>query len=290
VIGTAFVALVGVTATSWLAREARRYAVLDRVPRRRRRAIRLPRRVRAHMTTHLDAAAIPLAPESALQAWMALSLAGGVLGLGLGVPVAIGVVLAAVIGAPAGILVRARQRDRRIAVAVPDLVEAVAAELRAGGTVMTALARQRHVVTPLTPDLARLDARLQLGFPLADALDGWRGERKLPGVAIAAGAFAMATAVGGRAATALDHLAGSLRDRLGLIAETRALSAQARASALVVGLGPIGYLAWSLVVDRQAATTLVGTSAGRFCLALGLALEVVGVLWMRRILARGVRL
>ena len=71
------------------------------------------------------------------------------------------------------------------------------------------------------------------------------------------------------------------------MAEARSLSAQARLSAVVVGAAPLGYLAFSALVDPAAVTALVDTGVGRVCLVLGLGLEALAGLWIRRILALG---
>jgi tight adherence protein B len=98
-----------------------------------------------------------------------------------------------------------------------------------------------------------------------------------------AGALAVATTVGGRAADALDGLAASLRERLGAAAEARALSSQARLSAMVVGAAPMGYLAFSALVDPSSVSVLLTTATGRVCLAVGVVLDALAVLWMRRV-------
>jgi Flp pilus assembly protein TadB len=61
------------------------------------------------------------------------------------------------------------------------------------------------------------------------------------------------------------------------------LSAQTRLSAVVVGAAPLGYLAFSALVDPRSLGVLVGTGVGRVCLVVGLALEGLAALWMRRI-------
>src|SRR5262249_57226359 len=136
---------------------------------------------------------------------------------------------------------------------------------------------------PLAADLQRVQARADLGVGLADALALWPAEREVEDVRAVAGALAVAETLGGRSAHALDGLAASLRDRLGAAAEARSLSAHARLSALVVGASPLAYLVFSALVDPASVALLVRTGAGRLC--LGLLLEVVAVLWMRRILA-----
>jgi tight adherence protein B len=118
---------------------------------------------------------------------------------------------------------------------------------------------------------------------MSDALATWPAEADLPEVRAAAGACAVAVSVGGQSAGALDGLARSLRDRLGAVADARALSAQARLSAVVVGAAPLAYLAFTALVDPASVGVLVGTPVGRVCLGLGLGLEALGALWMRRI-------
>ena len=86
----------------------------------------------------------------------------------------------------------------------------------------------------------------------------------------------MAHAPGGRAADALDSLAASLRERLGVVAEAHALSAQARYSALVVGIGPLVYLGFSMVVDRRGDRRVDRHHVGRLCAVAALALEGCG--------------
>jgi tight adherence protein B len=125
--------------------------------------------------------------------------------------------------------------------------------------------------------------RTQLGLPLADALGAWPTDHDVPGVRASAGALAVAAAMGGRAAGAIDGLAASLRHRLDAAAEARALSSQARLSAVVVGAAPLGFLAFSSLVDPRAVTVLVATGVGRFCLLLGLSLEALATIWIRRI-------
>ncbi len=54
-------------------------------------------------------------------------------------------------------------------------------------------------------------------------------------------------------------------------------------SAGVVGVAPLGYLAFSALVDPHSVTVLVATGVGRVCLVVGLGLEALAALWIRRI-------
>ena len=101
---------------------------------------------------------------------------------------------------------------------------------------------------------------------------------------MAAGALALAATAGGPQARAVDGVADTLRERRAVAAEVRAQSAQARLSALVIGLLPVAFLAWAVVTDRRTAVFLVASPPGWACLVAGIALEAAGALWMRRIL------
>jgi tight adherence protein B len=168
-------------------------------------------------------------------------------------------------------------------VALPGALEQVAAGLRGGATVAETIGALADSRGPLAPDLGRVRARASLGPGLADALERWSTERDLTSVRAACGALAVAASVGGPAAGAIDGLAGSLRDRLGAAAEARALSAQARLSAVVVGIAPLAYLAFSAITDPSSLRVLVDTGGGRVCLILGLVFECLAIVCMRRI-------
>jgi tight adherence protein B len=283
------VGVVGSALAIAFARAARRYVVTDRLRGERRLGRRqLPPTVHDRLVRSLDAAAIEVTPARAVSTWGWSITVAGVLGLAVGGPqVAAGCAVLAGLGLPAGVLAMRERRGRAIAVAVPEMLEGVASELRSGGTIATAIGGGAAAEGPLAADLALVDARVRLGASLPDALHAWSRERKVAGVDASAGALAMCASVGGASADALDGLASSLRDRLAVASEARALSAQARMSAIVVGGAPVAYIGWSAIIDPHSLQILAGTTVGRSCLAAGIALEAVGAWWMRGIVRSG---
>ena len=256
-------------------------SVSARPPTRRR--WRLSGRVRPRLERALLDADIGREPEEAIELWLIGVVGVLMVTLAVAPGMVVLAVLAALIAGPAGLWFARARRERRFVVALPGALEQVAAELRGGGTVAGAVERLAEGHTLVAPDFRRIHTRTQLGVSLGDALSGWPAEHDAPGVRAAAGAFAVAAALGGRAADAIDGLATSLRHRLDAAAEARALSSQARLSAVVVGAAPIGYLAFSSLVDPRAVGVLVGTGVGRVCLVVGIALEALAALWIRRI-------
>lgn len=244
---------------------------------------RLPTRGRARLLSALEAADLAVTPEAAVQTWAVGLVIVGASCAFLAPPLVVPALVGGVAVAPVALRLSHTRHERRFAAALPPALELVAAELRGGGSVTGALQRVATSDSPIAGDLRRVSTRTRLGLSLRDALAAWPLEHDAPGVRAAAGAFVVATSLGGRAADAIDALAASLRHRLDAAAEVQSLSTQARLSAVVVGAAPLGYLVFASLVDAQAVSALVGTGIGRACLALGLGLEAVAALWIRRI-------
>src|SRR5258706_1104103 len=83
----------------------------------------------------------------------------------------------------------------------------------------------------------------------------------------------------------MDGAAASLRAERGVGAGLRALSSQARSSALVIGVAPAAFGAIAALIDSRTAGFLLRTRAGLACLMAGLALDALGGWWMHRIVA-----
>jgi tight adherence protein B len=284
---TLVVAALGGLITCVLGRAAGRAAGGARARELHRpRRWRVPARMRARLERALRDAALDVEPEAAVETaafgiatatMLSFAVASGL------VPV---VLVAALAAGPVGLRLARGRAERRFIGALPGGLELVAAALRGGAGVHEAL-EALGTDRALAGDITRVLSRAELGLSLADALAIWPHERALPEVRAVAGALAVAVTLGGRAADALDGLATSLRERLGALAEARALSSQARLSAIVVGGAPIAYVAFSAVVDPASVDLLVGTDVGRVCLLCGIACEALAALWMRSILRRG---
>lgn len=243
----------------------------------------VPEPLRTRLSARLRAATFDLEPEAAVELTAGATAAATVLTLVVAVPLSPLVFVSVPCAALIALRLARHRRGRRTEAALPDALERVSAELRGGGTVADAVATVAESDGPLGDDLARVRSRTDLGSALPESLEAWTAESDLHGVRAAAGALAVASTLGGRAADAVEGLAASLRERLAVTAEARSLGTQARLSALVVGGAPLGYLLVSALVDPQSVLVLTGTAVGRMCLVGGLVLEGLAALWMRRL-------
>lgn len=193
--------------------------------------------------------------------------------------------LAVLVGPPVALGATRHRRDVLRRRQLPIVLDAVASALRSGRSVRGAIAEAAETAGPLSSELAAIASRAGAGRRLADELASW-AEGDEADVRLAGAALATAATLGGPGAAALETTAQSLRDRGDANAAVDALSVQARLSALVLVLAPIGFAVLMTGIDPEASRFLLGTRAGWLCLIIGVSLDVAGGVWMSRIVRR----
>jgi tight adherence protein B len=197
----------------------------------------------------------------------------------LGAPGVAGVVLA--VGA-LDVVARRTAARRRAAAAereLPVVLESVARRLRAGGSLAQALAEAAPAGPPELEASWRALVHRSRVAGVEAALAEWSSTTPSPSVRLAAAALALSSATGGSAARAIDGVAGTLRSRLALADEIRALSSQARASAVVIAASPVVFGLAAATTDRRTGAFL-RTPLGLALLGAGILLDAIGWWWM----------
>lgn len=167
---------------------------------------------------------------------------------------------------------------------IPDALERMASALRTGSSLPQALGDAgRTTEPPFGSELAKLARALDAGVPLAVVLDRWTAAYSDRCTRLTATALALATRVGAVPAQAIDGVASTLRERAGLAAERHAQATQARTSAIVLSLAPLGFMALLITTNDAAAQFLFTTPLGWVCLLLGISLDILGAFWMTRL-------
>lgn len=237
----------------------------------------------AVVTRALHNAALDVDPGRAVRTWLvalAVSVAAGVVA-SIG-PIVIFVVAA---GPPAALTAlrgrRAALRRRHLPVAL----DTVASSLRSGRSVAGSLEALSRNDDPLSDELATVAARAGAGRPLSEVVAEWSGTDDAD-TRLAGAALATAAELGGPAASALETTAQSLRERAASDGVVDALSVQARMSAWLLTVAPLGFAAMMTGIDPAAGHFLFGTPVGWACLALGLGLDLAGGLWMHRMVRK----
>ena len=199
------------------------------------------------------------------------------------------VAVAAALGARRlGLLRRDRAPDARRDEQLADAVSALTAAVRSGMSVPQAVAyAMREAEEPVAGDLARLVADVELGVPLGDAVDGWAERTGSEDAQLVAGALDLHRRSGGDLPAVLDQVAATIRDRVAVGRETRALTAQARLSGWILGVLPIVFFAFLWLTSRRDIQAALSTPAGLASVLTGVGLEVGAFFWIRSLLRVG---
>jgi len=158
------------------------------------------------------------------------------------------------------------------------LLDLVAAHVRGGDSLRVALAAAQHEL-PLSGTVVTPSTRLE---DLETAATRDADE------AVVVHVVGTAARLGGVAAATLHAGAAVLRERAAVRDDAAAHSAQARLSARVLTAVPLVFAAWGCLASAAFRHALA-TPAGATLVGTGLACNVLGWWWMRRIVGRATR-
>ena len=232
-------------------------------------------------------AAIDVPASIAWWGWLAAVTTGAALATMVSGPAA-GVIAAIALAVlpPLGLRARRGRADDQLERQLPLALESIARSLRSGASARQAVGEAAGVAggcRSLQDELATVAAQAGQGSSLVGALEALAERRPRPGVRLAVAALCLGIDTGGAQARAVDGVAATMRERLGVEAEVRALSSQARVSALVIGLAPLAFGAFAAATDPRTSQFLLHTPAGLSFVTIGLLLDGVGWLWMQRL-------
>lgn len=180
---------------------------------------------------------------------------------------------------------RAR-RIARIERQLPDALQMLAGTARAGLSLPAALRQvSSELQPPLVQELLLVQHEQRLGVSLDDALENLALRLPAQPVKLMVSAMRIANETGGGLAETLERTAATLRSQHAMELKIRALTAQGKLQAWVVGLLPV-FLLWVLArMEPEAMAQLWSTQLGWGVLAAVLVMEIVGVVLIRRIVA-----
>jgi len=180
---------------------------------------------------------------------------------------------------------RAR-RIERIESQLPDALQMLAGTARAGLSLPAAI---RQVTTELSPPLSQefmlLQHEQRVGVSMDDALENLSFRVPAQPIKLMVSAMRIASETGGGLAETLERTATTLRSQHAMELKIRALTAQGKLQAWVVGLLPV-FLLWVLTrMEPDAMALLWTTRIGWGVLAAVIVMEIIGVLLIRRIVS-----
>jgi tight adherence protein B len=179
-----------------------------------------------------------------------------------------------------------RKRARRIA----QFAEQLEGALRtlAGGVRVGLGIRQALVLTseqsrdPVKTEFMRVVGLSNLGVSILDAFDQMALRMTNTETAVLARVVRVQAQTGGDLGTVLEGLAGTIRDRRRLRRRVKAITAQGRATAFLLGALPLGVGCFVLT-QGELRDSMLFTWLGQMFLAIALALDALAVFALVRI-------
>lgn len=221
-------------------------------------------------------------------AWSALAGCGGVLGTSMLIgpsPLAFvaGLLMAAL---PFGVLLRARsRRSKGISEQLPEALDMLARSLRAGHALSGAFETvAKEMPEPIAVEFARMFEAQRLGMTLEDALVEMC--ERVPGngdVKMLTVSVTIQRETGGNLAEIFGNLAETIRARYRFYGKLRGLTAEGRASALVVALLPFIFPLGLSILNPKYLDPLFTDSRGSMVAVAAVALWVAGTVWTKHL-------
>jgi tight adherence protein B len=195
----------------------------------------------------------------------------------------IALVLIAIIP-PAVLNFLAAQRIRKFTAQLPDTLQLLASSLRAGFSFLQGVeAVAEEVSDPMGAELRRVIVEARLGRQVEEALEECAGRMKSPDFDWAVMAVNIQREVGGNLADLLQTVSVTMIERERLRRDVKALTAEGRMSAIVLGCLPPGLGAVFYVTNPNYIKVLFTHLGGQIALGVAVFAMLVGFFWMKKV-------
>lgn len=271
-------------------REEKR-SLLERLPLLRRFSAAAEEEVRRRgllsgVNSALEQANIPLSAGEAVLAALGLSGVAGLLAAVFNQSIVAGVVVFGIgILLVFGLINYAGTREKkRFESQLPDTLTLISTSLRAGYSLLQAVeAVAQEAPNPTAREFGRAIAEARLGRPVVQALEGIVERTKSQDFAWAVMAIEIQREVGGNLAEVLQTVADTMLARNRLRGEIKALTAEGRISAFVLGALPFVMALFLWTTNRPYLEPLLQETFGQIAIGVGLLLMVAGIVWLKKI-------
>ncbi len=179
---------------------------------------------------------------------------------------------------------RAAQCWQQYRLQLPEGLHVIASALAAGASLNQAMKHAaREIVPPLQAELQRLVEDVEVGKTLEEALFDLKTRVPLPELDMVIASLLIQQRSGGNLSELLNEVAHIIKQNEELRQEMQVLTSQAKVSAQLVALLPVGLFAYLLATNRGYLEPLITTRIGQSMLLLGGILELLGYWAVTRI-------
>ena len=199
---------------------------------------------------------------------------------------AIAAALVGTFGVPRWVLSKlVKRRQGKFLAELANAVDIIVRGVKSGLPLNECLATiSQESTEPLASEFREVVEQQRVGVSLSEALERLTKRMPLPEVRFLTIVIAIQQQAGGNLSEALSNLAGVLRDRFRLKMKVRALSAEAKASALVLASLPPAVTFMVYGASPDYIMPLFTTRTGNLMLVFSAVWMMIGVLVMRKMI------
>ena len=226
-----------------------------------------------------------------VQTYLLLAV-GFALALGVAILIATGNLLLATVAAAVGaalphVYLRRlhTRRMRSFEEQLPEAVDLLGRALRAGHPISSGFKMVAdEAPEPVAGEFRRVFEQQRFGLPFEDSLLGMADRIPLMDVRIFVTAVLIQREVGGNLAEILDKLSYVIRERFSILRQLRVYTAQGRMSGYILAALPLLLGVGRFMTDRENMLVFINAPLGRFLIVMAALFQIVGFLWIRRII------
>jgi tight adherence protein B len=176
------------------------------------------------------------------------------------------------------------REKRKFESQLPDTLTLMSTSLRAGYSLLQATeAVASEAPNPTSREFGRAIAEARLGVTVTDSLNGIVERTQSKDFEWAVMAIEIQREVGGNLSEVLQTVADTMRARNRLKGEIRALTAEGRISAIVLGALPFLLFAFLWFSNRDYLEPLITNVFGQIAIGVGILLMAGGLFWLKKI-------
>lgn len=230
---------------------------------------------------------IPMRGEEFIVFNLIIFLGGVIIGFLLG-GVGPGIVIGCIgLLAPSIFLKRKKKsRFEKLNQQIGDCLTVMSNSLRAGFSFQQAMELvSKEMIGPLAMEFSKTLREINFGTPTEQALINLASRVESDDLDLMITAVLIQRQIGGNLAEILDNISNTLRERIRIKGEIKTLTAQGRISGMIIGFMPPILFAILLIINPQYIGVLLQKQIGIFILIGGVISEIVGVIFIKKIVS-----
>ena len=204
--------------------------------------------------------------------------------LGVATTVCIALVLVGVAAPISWVILKRNKRLALLGKQLSDALGILCSALRVGQSVQTAMKNvAEEMEEPISREFMRVYRETQYGMTLEASLGGMVKRTKNPDLELMCSAILIQRQIGGNLAQILQNISDTINQRIQMRGEVKTLTSAGRLSGYIIGALPLLIILILMFINPSYIDMFFTTQSGRIMLIISAVLEVIGFLFVRKI-------